>query len=146
MKFPFFLLLFFLLASCSPESIKEGINKTGDIAGQTAGEFVEGVAQGVEKAFELKIKPNASLTGKGISFGKATVKSDTIGTDNLLIVYTIFNKDYSGSITAKVFDEKGIESGRSTVSLNAKANDARHLEFRFDKHTNIESNYSLMIE
>jgi hypothetical protein len=46
---------FLFFGACSPDSIKEKINKAGDVAGQTAGEFIEGASKGVQKAFDIKL-------------------------------------------------------------------------------------------
>ncbi|MBK8848509.1 MAG: hypothetical protein IPO27_19000 [Bacteroidetes bacterium] len=135
-----------MLAACTSSSIKEKINKAGDVAGQTAGEFIEGATQGVQKAFDVDIALPDALKDKGIQFGKATVSSDSIGTDNLLHLYVIFTKDFDGGLMAKVFDSKGKEMGRSTVTLNGKKDAAQFVEFRFDKLTNIDSSSELTIE
>src|SRR4051812_12911724 len=95
------ILLIAFLFSCSSDSIKQKINKAGDIAGQATGEFMEGASKGIVKAFDAKIQPSTELRTKGLDFGKATITSDTNGTDNLLIVYVIFNQDFKGRLTAK---------------------------------------------
>jgi hypothetical protein len=134
------------LMGCSSSTIKEGINKAGDVTGQATGEFVEGVTQGVKKAFDVKIDLPQNLTEQGIQFGKTTVSSDSMGNDNLLTVYIIFNKDYSGPLTAKAFDHNALEMGRVTQTITGKKNEAQYFEFRFDKRTNIDSNSKLTIE
>jgi len=145
----YFFILFttlFLFSSCSSDSIKENINKAGNVAGQTAGEFMEGASKGVQEAFDVEVELPIGLKEKGVEFGKATVTSDSIGTDNLLLLYVIFNKDFEGKLTAKVFDDDAKEMGRSTVVISGKANDARFVEFLFDKRTNIDSKNKLVIE
>ena len=134
------------LAACSSNSIKEKINKVGDVAGQTAGEFIEGASKGVQKAFDVKITPPEGLKTKGINFGKATVSSDSAGTDNLLLLYVIFNADFEGKLTAKVFDDQAQEKGRSAQTLSGKKDEAKFIEFHFDKRTNIDSKDKLVIE
>lgn len=134
------------LCSCSSESIKEKINKAGDVAGQTAGEFLEGASKGVRKAFDVKITLPQNLKDKGIAFGKATVTSDSLGTDNLLVLYVIFNQDYEGKLIAKVFDDQNQEMGRSIVTIHGKKDETKFIEFHFDKRTNIDSKNKLTIE
>lgn len=134
------------LVACSGSDIKENIHKAGDVAGQTAGEFIEGAKTGVEKAFDVKVELNANLKNKGIEFGKTTVSSDTLGEDNLLIVYTIFHSDYNDTIMAKVFDENTQEMGRATAIVSAKKDEAKFIEFHFDKRTNIDSEHKITIE
>lgn len=134
------------LSSCSSSTIKEKINQTGDAAGQVAGEFIEGAAKGVEKAFDVNVEVSPSLRAKGLEFGKATVSSDTVGHDNLLILYIIFNKDFEDTLTAKAFDDKMLEMGRSSVIVSGKKNDATFVEFHFNKRTNIDSKNKLTVE
>jgi len=134
------------LTACSTSSIKDKINKTGDAAGQVAGEFLEGASKGVAKAFDVKIDLPKNLTEQGIQFGKATVTSDSVGTDNLLVLYVIFNKNFNGTLTAKAFDDQLLEMGRATATLSGKKNETRFVEFHFDKHTNIDSKNKLTVE
>ena len=46
----------FSLFACNSSTIKEKINQAGDVAGQTAGEFIEGASKGVQKAFDVKVE------------------------------------------------------------------------------------------
>ncbi len=135
-----------MLSACSSNSIKEKINKVGDVAGQTAGEFIEGASKGVQKAFDIKTVLPDGLKEKGVEFGKATVSSDSLGTDNLLVLYVIFNKDFKGKLTAKVFDDQSQEMGRSIVALTGKKDESKFIEFHFDKRTNIDSKNKLTLE
>lgn len=145
---PFYLFLCAasLLASCSTSTVKDKINQAGDAAGQVTGEFIEGAAKGIQKAFDVKLELPQNLQEKGIEFGKATVSSDSSGTDNLLVVYVIFNKDFNGELTAKVFDDKNQEFGRSRMKIIGKKGDASFIEFHFDKRTNIDSKNKVVVE
>ena len=78
------LLVSILMFACTSKSVKENINKAGDVTGQAIGEFTEGVSSGVEKAFDTKVVISDSLKTKGIDCGKTTVTSDTNATDNVL--------------------------------------------------------------
>jgi hypothetical protein len=135
-----------LISSCSTDSIKQKINKAGDVVGQTTGEFIEGAADGVQKAFDVKISLPKGLKEKGVEFGKSTISNDSIGTDNLLEVYIIFNKDYQGKLTAKVYDDNSLEMGRATVQLNGKMDETKYVAFHFDKRVNIDSKNKITVE
>jgi hypothetical protein len=135
-----------IFISCSSDNVKESINKAGDVTGQAVGEFASGVSNGVEKAVEPQIVLSENLKNKGISFGKMTVASDTAGTDNLLTVYVIFNQDFAGTFSAKAFDAKGAEMGRLKEEVSGKKDDARYVEFHFDKHTNIDNDSKITLE
>ncbi len=136
----------FFLASCSSCQVKEKANKAGDAAGQVLGEFASGLTSGVEEAIEVSINPSEELKNKGIQFGKMTVTSDSVGTDNLLTTYVIFNQDFKSTLTAKAFDNKGLEMGRVKLNVTGKKDEARFIEFHFDKRTNIDNNSKLTIE
>jgi hypothetical protein len=138
--------VFLAICSCSSSSIKEKINKTGDVAGQVAGEFIDGASKGVQKAFDVQVECSEKLKEKGIEFGKTTVTSDNTGTDNMLLVYVIFNKDFKGTLTAKAFDENSLEKGRVSEIVNGVQNEAKYIEFHFGKHTNIDSKNKLRID
>jgi hypothetical protein len=146
MKHIIFIVACVSLTACTSSSIKEKINKVGDAAGQTAGEFIEGASKGVQKAFDVNVQPSESLKSKGIVFGKATISNDSAGTDNLLLLYVIFQQDFEGKLTAKVFDDAGLEMGRTNAVINGKKEDAKFVEFHFDKHTNIDSKNKLTVE
>ncbi len=135
----------FLLINCNSQETKDKINKVGDATGQAVGEFTSGVVEGVEKAFEPKIDMSVKLKEDGMTFGKIKVENSG-GTDNLLVVYMIFNKDFTGDITAKISDRSGLEMGRVKISLNQKKGDAKYIEFLFDKRTNIDKDSKIVIE
>jgi len=140
------LILVIGFTSCSSDSIKEKINKVGDVAGQTAGEFIEGASKGVKKAFDVKVKLSDSLVAQGISLGKCTISSDSLGVDNMLLAYIIFNKDFKGILTSKVFDENGLEMGRSKASVSSTSGNAGFIEFHFDKNTHVGSKNVLELD
>jgi len=134
------------LFSCSSHSIKEKINKTGDAAGQAIGEFAQGVTTGVKKVIEPKFEINETLKTKGIEFGKMTISSDNDENKNVLISYVIFNADFTGTLTAKAFDNKNLEMGRVKLEINGKKEDAKYFEFHFDKRTDIKNDSKITIE
>ena len=134
-----------LLTSCSGDSVKQKINKAGDVAGQAVGELATGVSTGVEKALGLNVEVIAALAEKGISTGKVTV-SDSSATDNVLNVYIIFAREFDGEITAKVFDPQNAEMGRAKVTVKAKKDEARFVDFVFDKHTNLDNHCKVVLE
>lgn len=140
--------LFFVIAliQCSSNDTKEKINKVGNVTGQAVGELVSGISSGVKKAFDVKIDLPKSLTDKGIRLGKTSVSSDSTGNDNLLTVYIIFNNDFKGELTAKAFDNKGLEMGRVKLNIEGKKDEAKYFDFHFDKRTKIDFDSKLTIE
>jgi len=138
-------LLLLTFGSCSTGDVKEKLNKAGDVAGQTVGEFASGVSSGVEKAFEVNLTLNPSLAAKGVSLGKVTLR-DSAGKDNVLTVYMIFSQEFNSGITAKVFDANNAEMGRVKVQVEAGKDEAKFIEFIFDSRTNIDTDCKVMLE
>ena len=145
-QFLFLSALIFLVSACSHESVKEKVNTVGDAAGETAGEFLKGVGSGMDKAFEVKVSSPKYISDKGLEFSKVTINSAGEGIDNMLNVYVIFKKDFSGKLTAKVFDTKEKEVGRVALQVEGKAEDAKYIDFEFDPRTNIDSDFKIIIE
>jgi hypothetical protein len=130
-----------LLSSCDKLS-----NSTEKI-GETAGDMVKGIETGVKKARAINLSYTESLTEKGISNGKVTLKNDKAGgTDNLLSVYLIFSKKFRGKILAKAYDNQGLEMGRSSIKVDAQDGDAGFYDFHFDKRTNIDRDGRIVLE
>jgi len=63
-----------------------------------------------------------------------------------LLLYVIFNADFNGKLTAKVFDDQTQEKGRASVTLTGKKDEAKFIEFHFDKRTNIDSKDTFIID
>jgi hypothetical protein len=138
-----FTLLFY---QCSSSGVKEKINKVGDVTGQVVGEFATGVSKGVEKTLNASISLSDNLKKQGLNVGKITFGNDSIGVDNILTVYIIFAQDFKGRITAKAFEQDGLEIGRAKKDITGKKDDAGYFEFRFDKRTNIDNHSKIVIE
>lgn len=134
-----------LLAACSGDHVKEKLNKAGDAAGQAVGELATGVSAGVEKAMGVNVEVSPALTEKGIIKGKVIV-SDSSATDNMLSVYMIFPKGFDGEMTARVFDQGNAEMGRSKVKVTAAGEEAKYVDFVFDKRTNLDHHCRVIIE
>ena len=102
---PTFLLLVLFVCSCSQikEKVKEGAHK----AGEAGGTVVKEVNSGVSQAFDMRIELSSGLQEAGISLGSSTLSSSANASDNILNLYVIFNKDFTGNIVVKVFDNKG---------------------------------------
>lgn len=136
------------LCACSSKKIKENINKTGDAAGQAIGEFTSGVTTGVKKAIDANVAMTDNLKTQGITLGKVVVTEDSAsaGNENVLVIYMIFAKDFKGTITAKAFDNKNLEMGRTKLEIEGKKDDAHYFEFHFDRRTDIDKDSHLTIE
>lgn len=114
--------------------------------GETAGDMVKGIESGVKKARAINVTYTESLSSKGITNGKISLKNDQEGTDNLLNIYLIFSKRFKGKVLAKAYDNQGLEMGRSFVKVDAQGGDAGFYDFHFDKRTNIDRDGKIVLE
>ena len=135
-----------ILASCSGHSIKKNLNSAGEKAGEAVGEVVHGVSSGVENAFRVEIGLSDNLKTSGLELGKIQLSNDTAGSDNLLNVYIIFKKDFDSEVTCKVYDNNGLEMGRTSEKIQGKAGIAKFFNFHFDKRTNIDRDSKITME
>lgn len=146
---PFLLALLLLTASCNKveEGAKQALNKGGETVGKTATEFVQGVSQGIDKTLQCEVSVSKGLSEKGIKTGKFAISNDsTGGQNNLLSLYLIFEKDCKENIFIKAYDKNGLEFGRVSVRIEAKAGQAGYYDIHFDKRTVIEAKSKIVVE
>lgn len=130
-----------LLTICtfSCNRANDTINKGGEVVGKTATEFIEGVSEGIDRSLECEINLSEDLIAQGLSTGKFSIEdSEEGGSDNMLVLYIIFDKDFEGELFARAFDKKGLEVGRAKTNVKGKAGDAAYFDFTFDQRTDIE--------
>ena len=143
------LLLLIAVVSCGKvkEKAKEGINKGGETIGKTTTEFFEGVSEGIDKTLQCQLILSQEVQDKGVRTGKFSINNlPEGGTNNLLTLYLIFDKDFNSSITAKVYDKSGLEVGRAKLNIENKAENAGYYDFAFDKRTYIEVRSRIILE
>lgn len=135
------LLAFFCLVcfSCdrAKDMAKDTLHKGGEIVGKAGSEIADGVRKGVEESFSVAVDASPSLKEKGLQFGKIMVTGTDSTSDNILTVYIIFDKRFSGTLTAKAIDKNGLEFGRSAVMVSSDSGDAKFVDFIFDRRTDI---------
>jgi hypothetical protein len=145
--FLLFISLFFTACTRAKNTVHAAVNTTGEIVGQTAAEFADGVADGVTKTFDCKLETAKPLMDKGVEGGKFGITDDSTGTNNKLSVYLIFNNDFDGTILAKIIDKSGKEYGRARCSaIKAQKTDAHNIDFVFDAKTHIENQSRIVLE
>ena len=139
----------FLLAivSCNwaKDKTKEAVNKTGEVVAKAGAEFSQGVAEGVEKTFQNEVVLSEQLVSKGIKTGKMMMIGTDSTTDNILSAYLIFQKDFNEGLMVRVINKEGEEYGRIVQEVTGKKDEAKYVDFVFDKRTNIDSKGKLLI-
>jgi len=139
-------LLVFMSCNRIANKAKEGVNKGGEVVGETATEFFEGVSEGVDKTLECEILLSKKLKSKGLKTGTYDIEGQPIGNNNKLTVYIIFNEDFNSELLAKAYNKNKLEIGRTRTTVEGKAGDAGYFEFVFDKRTDIGFRNRITIE
>ena len=142
------ILLLTALMSCNriANKTKEGINKGGEVVGESATEFFDGVSVGVDKTLDCEILLSKHLISKGLKKGVYDIESQPIGNNNKLTLYLIFDKDFSKEVIAKAYNKKGQEIGRTKAIITGNAGDASYFDFEFDERTDIGYRNRITIE
>ena len=143
-----FVSIIFLLISCNriANKTKEGINRGGEVVGETATEFFEGVTEGVDKTLECEILLSKNLKSKGLKTGVYDIESQPIGNNNKLTLYFIFNQDFGKVLIAKAYNKNGLEIGRAKSTVSGKKGEAGYYDFEFDERTDIGFRNKITIE
>ncbi|WP_118952227.1 hypothetical protein [Taibaiella helva] len=136
------------VSSCNraKEKAKQSVNYAGTVVGKGSSEFFEGVAEGVSQTFDCTVELAKVLQSKGVKGGKFKITTDSNGHENVVSVYLIFDKDYKGPVSARIFDSKDQEYGRTAVSLDTRSGQARFTDFVFDQRTDIERKSRILLE
>lgn len=135
----YFLLTISICSLFACSGVTEKIGEGSEKAGRAVGEIARGVSSGVDQAFEIQPETDTAFRSKGLSLGKVQLGSEGEGTDNRLSIYLIAAKTIDLQVSAKVYDPKGLEMGRSRSAVKMAAGEARFVDFVFDKRTNIDN-------
>jgi hypothetical protein len=131
------------LFACS--GVTEKIGEGSEKAGRAVGEIARGMSSGVEQAFEITPETDTAFRLRGLSLGKVQLGNDGEGIDNRLSIYLIARHAIDLQVSAKVFDPKGLEMGRSRAAVKMAAGEARFVDFVFDKRTNIDRDTRVLL-
>ena len=132
------------------KGIGEGLKGVGKDAAESIGEGVGEVLKGGNEGFDKSlIKKEVRVSEELKDFLKATrceiSQNDSIQKKEL-IVYIIFEKDFSGKLVLKAFDKNEEEIARSSVSVKEKSDISRFIEFPFDNRTSFSLIQHLTLE
>ncbi|WP_179348997.1 hypothetical protein [Winogradskyella pacifica] len=136
------------LFSCNriANKTKEGLNKGGEIVGESATEFFDGVSEGVDKTLECKIILSDSLLKKGLKTGVYTIDTQNHSNNNKLTLYFIFKTALNAEVIAKAYNKSGLEIGRAKTTIQGQKGDAGYFEFLFDQQTDIGYRNTITID
>jgi len=144
----FCIALLTILMSCNriTNKAKEGINKGGEVVGESATEFFDGVSEGVDRTLECEILLSKELKNKGLKKGVYDIESQPIVNNNKLTLYLIFKQDFRKEVMAKAYNKKGQEIGRTKAIIEGNSGEAAYFDFLFDERTDIGYRNRITIE
>ncbi|QXP79435.1 MULTISPECIES: hypothetical protein [Winogradskyella] len=140
------LLLIFFSCNRLADKTKEGINRGGEVVGETATEFFDGISKGVDNTLDCKIELSESLKNKGLKTGTYSIDSQSNNKKNKLTLYLIFQENFKDNVTAKVYNKSGFEIGRATTVIIGAQRSASYFDFIFDERTDIGFRNKIIIE
>lgn len=138
------LLVSLVACDTTKDKAKTAVNKTGEALGTGVTEFAKGLNEGLNNANEIHVELSDTLKKYGITMGKFKVEDSSA--NNSLSIYLIFEQDVKRTVTVKLFDRNGVEYGRVKQLITAKKDDARFVDFVFDKRSVIERKSKFVLE
>ena len=131
---------------CRTDSGNEKLANASKNVGQSAAKVVSGLKTGIEKVAKINIELSENLKTRGLSLGKIKLDSKNGGRHNMLNVYVIFDKKINKNVTVKVYNNQNEEIGRTKSLITGDAGDAKYFDFIFDKRTNIDRDFKIVME
>jgi hypothetical protein len=128
------------------DKAKTAIHKSGEAVASAGSEFADGVSSGVKKSFRNELKISETLKKAGINFGTFNIRSANGGTDNVLSVYVIYDKDFDRDLKIRLVNTSGEEYGRVKRHLSGKADDAGYVDLLFGPQTTINGRGTIYFE
>ncbi len=141
-----FLITIGLNTSCLTDSGNEKLANASKNVGQSAAKVVSGLKTGIEKVAKINIELSENLKNRGLSLGKTKLDSKNGGRHNMLNVYVIFDKKINKNVIVKVYNNQNEEIGRTKSLISGDAGEAKYIDFIFDKRTNIDRDYKIVME
>jgi hypothetical protein len=132
--------------SCRTDSGNEKLANASKNVGQSAAKVVSGLKTGIEKVAKINIELSENLKTRGLSLGKTKLDSKNGGRHNMLNVYVIFDKKINKNVIVKVFNNQNEEIGRTKSLISGDAGEAKYFDFIFDKRTNIDRDFKIVME
>lgn len=142
----FCLCIFILVNSCRTETGNERMQGATEKVGETASKAVKGLKTGIEKATKINIELSDNLKTRGLTLGKTKLDSKNGGRHNMLNIYMIFDKKMNRNVLLKVFNNQNEEIGRTKTLITGDAGEAKYFDFIFDKRTNIDRDFKIVME
>lgn len=134
------LLSFAIACNDVSDTAKKVVNKSGEVVGETASDFIEGVGKGIWQSLDCNIFLDSALVALGLESGKyAILSSPQGGENNLLTIYFIFNQDFNQEISIVAKDKNDLEIGRTTKKIKGSKGSAEYFDIEFHKRTYIEA-------
>jgi hypothetical protein len=113
--------------------------RAGNTLGEAATDFASGVGKGVDKQMAVNVELSKSLAEKGLSKTVAKLSGPDLTNASKplhmrgISVYLIASKPLKSKLIAKALSKEAEEIGRSVVDVDFAADDAKYVDFKFDR-------------
>jgi hypothetical protein len=109
----------------------------GKSVGESVSDFAEGVGEGADEKLMVKVDPGDKFKERGFKITTAKRKSITGATGKSVELYVISTNKAMVELIMIVYDDKSQEIGRSKVKATFEDNDAKYIDFDFDKRVDM---------
>jgi len=133
---------FLMLGACK-ENGGDTAKKVGSKVGESLSEFSSGIGEGIDKKMTIEVELTEAILEKNLTHTIA--KSQGLGS-NGISVYLISKDAVKGSLVTKALNEEGLEIGRSTVEIDFDEDDAKYVDFDFDRTMDLQLAKSFKID
>jgi hypothetical protein len=128
----------FLLTSCGGS--RELANKAGAKVGGTVCSFFQGVGKGIDQEQEVHITLSEDLRSSGLNKTISKCEPQT------LIIYFMCDETFKSKLTAKAFDLKNREIGRSSIIVSFERGEAKYCSFKFPAECDTSTNHKFTVD
>lgn len=123
-----------LMVGCS-ENNDSMANKAGEKVGSLLTEFAEGAGKGIDQKMLIDVRFDKDFKAKGIT--SSVAKQDSIA-EKSIVLYLIGEKEFSGKIMIKAYNEADQEIGRSTEEVTLTEDEAKYTTFKFHEEMDVQ--------
>ncbi len=115
------------------DALKTDGKEALESASEGLGEALKGINSGYDKSINQAKVLTDSIFSKTFEIGRTEkIYNDTI---KKVTIYLISNKSFDNKVSLKAYDQAKKEIGRSTKKVKMSEDDAKFVDFEFDKRT-----------
>ncbi len=126
------------LVACTSNDDRTLSEKAGEKIGKTVTGIGKGIGEGIDQQLEVEVEMSEAMSALGMEktvakrFGVAALKKG-------YTVYMIANKPTTAKVISKALNDRGMEIGRSVQEISFEADEAKYIDFKFEKQLDMPS-------